>query len=98
MSVKQETKKRLWIVPKPFFTIYKAYAYFVLFGAGAAGTFNGVVAGAVDEGFEALSIWFCKGFTVLAEPPLATTLMANANTITVIANTQVPFSKKSPVF
>lgn len=65
---------------------------------------DGVNAGVDDGsallGFEAFSI--CSrsaGLSLLLdEPPFTATLIANDNTIRVIANAQVPFSKKSPVF
>jgi hypothetical protein len=93
-------KKRLWKLSKTFqFIAIPAYFFPVppfCEGAGK-GNDEGVVAGAV--GFEALSIVFCiSGFPFFATPLLTEILMARDKTINEMANIQVPFSKKSPVF
>ena len=71
---------------------------FCVGGVGFAGITKGALAGAA-EGFEALSIIaFFSELSFVFVPPLTETLMAKESTISAMASTQVPFSKKSPVF
>jgi hypothetical protein len=80
--------------PKPLVMFFKT-AYFF------AGNCSGCVVGefgAATGAFNDFSNWSLYCESLLADPPFVTTLIANAKTIKVIANAQVPFSKKSPVF
>src|SRR6195952_4010099 len=83
---------------KALFVCINRQTYFF---AGAAGNVNGALAGAfgaANGAFNDLSNCSLYCESSLDEPPLLTTLIAKDKTIKVIANTQVPFSKKSPVF
>jgi hypothetical protein len=74
-------------------------AGFVVVGAGALGNVIGAVFVGIATGLEAFSIFsFRSGLSDFCTPFFTETLIANDNTINVMAKIQVPFSKKSPVF
>lgn len=63
-----------------------------------AGAVNGAAEGVADGLDAFLIISISCGSVLFCAPPLTDTLMISDNTIILIASTQVPFSKKSPVF
>ena len=96
VSVIYCTKKGFGVFPKPFNMLFKNY--FLGVGAGVVGKANGACAGAA-VGLDAFLICSINcGSSVFCWPPLTVTFITSDNTIIVIAKTQVPFSRKSPVF
>lgn len=67
-------------------------------GGTAPGAVSGAVAGEFAGSVSDLSTRVSCTALAVDEPFFATTLIISDKTIKVIANTQVPFSKKSPVF
>src|SRR6185503_10364731 len=83
---------------KPFYAFiglnYLGFCGGILIGVGAG------VAGVAAPLLTFSLIFCCSGVILFfaVPPPLTDTLIASDSTISEIANTQVPFSRKSPVF